>query len=206
MSDRSSKLRLRFETVGSITAIVVGVAALFVSITEANNSREQRYASALPILVGGSSSVRNANSVAFRVGFGNAGAGTALVHSVTLAVDGDPVLTREDLQTRVLGDALLIDEADYSLDFAETRPIQPGEPLNALELTWPRTPATAEAQSRLLEALSTGLVSVEACYCDIYGRCWRTQSNGFPVSIDTCPAPTGFPIELIFGEQEAGDG
>jgi archaellum component FlaF (FlaF/FlaG flagellin family) len=194
--------RLRFETVGSITAIVVGVAALFVSINEAHNAREQRYASALPILMGGAGSSGNASTVRFRVGFANAGAGTALIQSVSLYVDGELIDTRDALQTRVLGEGLLIEESDYSIDQAEMRPLPAGEGVDALELVWPRTDETAAAQSQLLEALSTGLLTVEACFCDIYDRCWASQAGQFPEAVDACPAPTGFPIELIFGEEE----
>lgn len=202
---RPTLSRLRFETVGSITAIVVGIAALFVSLNEAHNAREQRYAAALPILMGGASSSGNANIVRFRVGFANAGAGTALIQSVSLRVDGELINSRDALQSQVLGEGLLIDEADYSIDQAEMRPLPAGEGVTAVELTWSRTDETAAAQSRLLEALSTGLLTVEACFCDIYDRCWTSRAGNFPVPIDACPAPTGFPIELIFEAEGADD-
>ena len=42
--------RMRFETVGSIAAIVVGVAALFVSLYQARVMQAQQHAAVWPIL------------------------------------------------------------------------------------------------------------------------------------------------------------
>jgi len=83
------------------------------------------------------------------------------------------------------------------------RPLPAGEGVNGLELTWRRTEETARAQSQMFEALSTGLLVVEACYCDIYERCWVTQTSTFPRPVSECPAPTGFPIGLVFGQEDA---
>ena len=188
---------LSFETIGSITAIVVGVAALVVSILETNNTREMRYASALPIVQAGVSVSSDDEFLRLRFLLRNAGEGTALIQSVELLADGAPVDTRGAFDDRVLGEGLDIDDAGSTLNQIETQPLQAGEDTVALELRWPRERAVLAGGEPMYRRLTAGAFELKTCFCDVYERCWTTVPENFPARTRLCPAATGFPLSVL---------
>ena len=197
MSERRGLFGVSFETIGSIAAIVVGVAALVVSIVETNNARELRYASALPIVQSGVSVNSDDEFLRLRFLFRNAGEGTALIRRVQLLADGEPIVSRGAMDARMLGAELEMDAAGSSIDQIETTPLQAGEESVALELRWPREREYLLAGQQMFERMTGGAFELRTCFCDVYERCWTTVPDAFPQPVDACPAPTGFPVALL---------
>ena len=197
MSERRGLFGLSFETIGSVSAIVVGVAALVVSIVETNNAREMRYASALPIVQSGVSVRSDDEFLRLRFLFRNAGEGTALIRHVQLLEDGEPIASREALDARMLGAELELDAAGSSINQVEMTPLQAGEDTIALELRWRREREYMQAGQQMFERMTDGVFELRTCFCDVYERCWTTAPETFPRPLDACPAPTGFPMALL---------
>jgi hypothetical protein len=106
----------------------------------------------------------------------NDGQGPAIVHAVTLAVDGAPqhdvisalhhlINTKED-------GAVQIDALAHGIV------IRPGQTLRLLQVQgtgW--NPQLRAARKR---------VSVELCYCSVLERCWTNTLSGLPQEVDHC--------------------
>jgi len=181
VSDQPSKLRLRFETVGSIAAIVVGVAALFVSWDQARVMRAQQHASVLPALqIDGFSSAMD-DRVSMGVRFKNNGIGPAVVRAVTLERAGD---AREDMDSVV---ALLPPGAQRSWTSMIGRIIAAGESVEPIRFDWPAGAMSLERGAALRSEWSEWDLSV--CYCSVFERCWTVSTldgSGQRQPVDRC--------------------
>jgi hypothetical protein len=187
---------LDFETVGSIVAIVIGLAALYVSWTEVSNSRQDRLASALPVMETGVGLVQP-DEVLFRARVENAGVGTALVYSAALLLDGSPIETGERFQSELLTDALPFSEATVNLDGIELRPVPAGEAFAPLMLSWAAEDIEGEVPESFFAAVVEQRLELRLCFCDVYERCWTTRNDSFPKPVARCPEPTGFPVAVL---------
>lgn len=192
--ERSS--RLDFETIGSMVAIVIGLAALYVSWTEVSNSRKDRLASALPVLESGVGLVQP-DEVIFRARVENAGVGTALVYSAALLLDGSPIETGEQFQSELLADALPLSAAIVNLDGIELRPVPAGEAVAPLTITWAPEDIEGEVPESFFAAVVEQRLELRLCFCDVYERCWTTRNDGFPSPVEACSDPTGFPVAVL---------
>ena len=186
MTEKRSLLsRLRFETVGSITAIVVGVIALWVSYDQAQVMRQDIRASVWPALqVQGF--VDTQNGLAIGLNIENAGVGPALIERITVRHGQSIVADIEDLRSR-------IDEsADISFDTATGRILASGnafrpfvfrtnDPAGLLGVEGPVDPLMA---SRAIAGWTA-----EVCYCSSLGDCWLSDTTtNPPAEIDSCDA------------------
>jgi len=197
-SESSSKKRtgLDFETVGSIVAIVIGLAALYVSWQEASNARQDRLASSLPVMETGVG-VRANDGVSIAIRAENAGAGTALVYSAALRVDGEIIDGADALQAALLGDALPPENSSITIDGIELRPLVAGESIEPFVVSWDPAEIEGEVSDDVFNAIFEKRVTLDVCFCDIYERCWLTQTQAFPTPVEECPPPTGFPNNLL---------
>ncbi|MHA6288114.1 hypothetical protein [Maricaulis sp. CAU 1757] len=187
--------RPRFETVGSIAAIVVGIAALVIGWEEARNSRAIRLANALPILQTGIGVSGDDEHGHVTVHLNNAGEGTALIRSAAL-VRGDAVLADRDALDAFFGPELALVDASLTLNRVELAPLPPGGSMRALRLSWARDEDSSAALADLFLQLAAGSARLDVCFCDVYERCWETRADDFPASVNECPAPTGFPLQF----------
>ncbi|RFF30704.1 hypothetical protein [Wenzhouxiangella sediminis] len=172
-----------FETVGSITAIVVGVAALFVSFDQSRVMREEIRASIWPALqVDGFASLEN-GTLAIGLSVQNAGVGPALVERVTIRHDDSPV---EDLDALR---ALMPPGADLSRTSLTGRVVAAGASVRPFELRYP-----AEESDDAIDVLNRLLSrwSAEVCYCSTLGQCWVASDDpGAPTMVDSCEGQPG---------------
>ena len=179
-----SKLRLRFETVGSIAAIVVGVAALFVSWDQARVMRNQQHASVLPAIQIDGYRSREAGTAAIGLRVRNAGVGPAIVSSVELSRLG---AVSEDFEPI----AALLPEG-YELNWSTMigRVIAAGETVEAVSFYWPETALDAEAGEALAAEWASWDVTI--CYCSVFDRCWIAETRGVgdrARDVKSCPNP-----------------
>ncbi len=185
MSDTPSKLRLRFETIGSITAIVVGVVALWVSWDQAQVMRQDIRASVWPALqVQGFVDTQEGLSIGLRVE--NAGVGPALIERITVRQGDDLIADIDDLRAR-------IDEsAEMSFDTATGRVLASGSQFRPFvfraddpaALLGIEGPVDTLRASRLLSGWTA-----ELCYCSTLGDCWTSDmTTNPPAETDSCDA------------------
>jgi hypothetical protein len=171
MSEQPSNLRLRFETVGSITAIVVGVAALWVSFDQARVMRAQQHASVLPALQidGYWGEYEGGPRIGVRVS--NNGVGPAIIHDVTLLRDGEPTTAYGDLM------AIFPDEVSTSWSSMNGRIMAAGSVVEPMSIALSELPQGEAQQALVSEWVRWGL---EICYCSVFDRCWvaNTESLG----------------------------
>lgn len=160
-----------FETVGSITAIVVGVAALLVSFDQSRVMREEIRASIWPALQLDGFVSQEADSIVVGLSVHNAGVGPALIERVTVRHLDEVVPDRERLQ------ALMPPGGDLSFQTHTGRVMAAGETSRPFELRY-----------RQYDDLDTGSLlrvieqewAAQVCYCSTLGQCWVSGASSAP--------------------------
>jgi len=170
-----------FETVGSISAIVVGVAALYVSWDQGRVMREEVRASVWPALQvdGFASRAEGGLSLGLRVQ--NAGVGPARVERIAIEHRGEMV---PDLDAML---ALMPADGDLSLQTLEGRIIAAGDVVQPFSLYY--EDALAQDAVDVMGRLSAQW-SVEVCYCSVLDQCWVSgQDRAAPAEVGDCAGP-----------------
>jgi hypothetical protein len=160
-----------FETVGSITAIVVGVAALFVSFDQSRVMREEIRASIWPALQVDGYVSREGDIVAIGLSVQNAGVGPALVERVTIRHDGEPVPDLETLHQ------LMRPDGDLSFQTLSGRIVAAGSIVRPFEL---RSAVEEEIDTTDMMRSIQSNWSAEVCYCSTLGQCWVSGVSSAP--------------------------
>lgn len=164
----------------ALSAVLIGLCALAVSLVQVQIMRDQQHASVWPRLIVTRSYVQG-KSVGIVAA--NPGIGPAVIRSVETKVDGRPVTS----WTGVLN-ALAGEKRGWSMEMSSIngRIIPAGQVVTALQLT---DPALADRVAGELHRLD-----VRVCFCSVYDRCW-TITGAFadlppePQEVRACPAP-----------------
>lgn len=162
----------------ALTAIVLSLCALFVSVLEVSSIRSEQRMGVWPYIDLSTSF----NGEGFQVSATNKGIGPARVRSIRMTLGGREI---DNLDTMIL-DVLGPDKA-FSYDvYRASNPtgsvLSPDEESNLFSVPW------TDASRELVENL--GDFSVELCYCSVYDDCWLAVMNkGDPGPIASCPAP-----------------
>lgn len=173
MAEDGKRRYLSFETVGSVVAIVVGVAALFVAWDEAKSVRRQQAASVLPVLkISGVNSNEMDGSVTSIV-VANIGIGPAFIESASIIWNGEVLDDVEALRA-----ILREDEVPYGIwtSRLDGEIIGGGSSIDLLAISLQRSPQSDEQTYALRRRLYEGL-QIEACFCSVYEDCWETSLN-----------------------------
>ena len=188
VKEKPAKLRLNFETFGSISAIVVGVAALFVSLYHVRVLEAQRHATVRPILSIDQVSRTDGGRIYFEFSITNAGVGPAILQSATL-VDGQNELNSWDALNERLPATIPQPEPDLVFGASiQGRALAPGDIITPHGSVWENIENSSNLSNQIQEAHSN--VSLSVCYCSVFDRCWVTSSSitaGAPELIDSCP-------------------
>lgn len=170
---------LRFETIGSIMAIVVGVAALFISWDQGKVMREEVRASVWPALqLDGFVSV-SGGQMSMGLNIQNAGVGPALIKTIQLRHRGVLVRDLDELA------ALFPDGAGRSSSTLSGRILAAGDVVRPFEFRFP-VEGNPDAVAVMAEVADDWVVDV--CYCSAMDQCWisRTTTSA-PRSVRACP-------------------
>jgi hypothetical protein len=173
---------MRYET---IIATLVGVSALFVSGYTAYVQRQQVRAAVWPILEYGTS-----NEPRIRFTLDNKGVGPAIVRSVVVRVDGEPVRNWQEALQKLLGPG----EYKFTMSSINGHTFSAGE---SMDVMVPRNFDGSALASDRSNALWTGLnkergrVGIEICYSSTLGDCWilRRDVNGKSTTTETRSCP-----------------
>jgi hypothetical protein len=170
-----------FETVGSIVAIVVGVAALYVSWDQGRVMREEVRASVWPALQIDGFASRTLDGMSLGLRIQNAGVGPARVERITIRNRGELVPDLESMLEQMPADG------DLSLLTVEGRIVAAGDVVQPFTLLYRE--ALALDAVDVMGALSAQW-SVEVCYCSVLDQCWTSgQDRVAPAQVADCRGP-----------------
>jgi hypothetical protein len=177
-SDEHLPWHRHFETVGSIVAIVVGVAALFVSFDQSRVMREEIRASIWPALQVDGFVTRDESRMLIGVRVQNAGVGPALVERVSVLRNGEVVPDIHALREQLAPDG------DLSQQVLRGRVIAAGDTVEPFSLAFQ---AAGEADAvDIMQSLASEW-SFRVCYCSTLGQCWVTaDDNASPDAVASC--------------------
>ena len=156
----------------AIIATLVGLCALCVSGYTAYVQRQQVRAAVWPILYFSSS---NAPTICFTLS--NKGVGPAIIKSVIVRVDGQPVKDWDQAFDRLLGPGNHHgSESDMNgVVLRAGEDMKPFEPFDS-----EGKPYNADQSNPNWEAVNKGRerVTVEICYCSTLDECWTLSAGG----------------------------
>lgn len=158
-----------------ISAVVIGLCALGVSLYETSLMRSEQRAAVVPILeLGRSYNVSATNPSRNRLSFiaQNVGIGPARVVDFRVTIDGDSYPTW-DAAMRELADTN--DRVAYSLSTMTGRTIPPDRTIEMFNLS------DLEHLGAILEDFER--MEFVACYCSVFDECWTTTMTNFGVSV-----------------------
>ena len=164
--------RIRVDIVLSLTAVIVSICALFVSITEARLMKVQQKAILYPHLAFGPSY----NSEGFSFRLKNSGAGIALVKSATVQHQGQYFHNWLEVIDHFLPEDHNVGYNIMGANTVNEKAILPGEVLNIFSVPW-------NPETRMLVD-SLGSLKYRIVYCSILEDCWEiTETIRYPRAI-----------------------
>ena len=183
MTEEPNRTRgIQAEMLVGVSAVVIGVCALGVSLYEASLMREQQRAAVLPILELGRSfylTPEDEGTEEWRLSFSaeNVGIGPARIVDFVVTVDGEPQATwGEAMRT------LLDRKADvrYGQSTISGRTIPPNRSITMFEL------ADRSLARDIMERFEH--LDFSACYCSVFDECWTTSYSTFgaPATVASC--------------------
>lgn len=173
-----------FETVGSITAIVVGVAALYVSWDQGRVMREEVRASVWPAVQLDGFVSRDESTISAGLNLSNAGVGPALIRRISVFHEGELLSGFDEVASRMPADA------DPSRQSVTGRILGAGDRIEAFSFRYPLGDDPADAVE--LERAMSQSWRVEVCYCSSLGQCWIARADGsIPLEAEACEQTPG---------------
>jgi len=157
----SKAKRFSFQNAGTLIALVISVIAMFTSIYEANIMKTQQKSMVWPYLSLGVSY----SDTGFSIRVFNNGIGPALVKSVEVKVDGEPVETMLDMVNKLMPDN---DSLGYNIlrqQRIRNYVFKPGEEVEVIGFTW-------NQETRKLASLIDQKVHMRICYESVLGESW----------------------------------
>jgi hypothetical protein len=176
------KRRVEPEMLVGVSAVLIGVCALGVSLYETHLMREEQRSSVLPILELARSfyvDSRGDSTADWRLELHveNVGIGPARVADFRVTVDGQPHKSWRGAMAALLGRDI---DVAYGQSSINGRTIPPLRSVKMFDLV--DTELTAE----LVEEF--GRLDFEACYCSVFDECWTSSYSKFGAStpVDEC--------------------
>jgi hypothetical protein len=170
------------EMLVGVSAVVIGVCALGVSLYEASLMREQQRAAVLPILELGRSfylTPEDEGTEKWRLSFSaeNVGIGPARIVDFVVTVDGKPQATWGEAIRTMLDRK---GEVRYGQSTINGRTIPPDRSITIFEL------ADRSLAPDIMQRFER--LDFSACYCSVFDECWTTSYSTFgaPSAVASC--------------------
>lgn len=209
MSEKNKAIvNLNFETVGSVVAMLIGAAALFVAWDQAQVMRKQQHASVWPLLSPDFIIDNDETSLFLRLSVANDGVGPALVESAFLTLNGEKSTSQSEVMEFLFADTKPSGAANLKGGSIEKTVVGAGEKEEVFNIAWPINDNNIAAFTALANRYVAGEelnVSMTICYCSVFDRCFVANGNDRPERIRQCAAPTGFFTKLISDNQAADE-
>ncbi|MBV6653605.1 MAG: hypothetical protein KI786_07615 [Mameliella sp.] len=159
----------RFQNTGTLLALVISVLALFVSVYEAQLIRDQQKAMVWPYLTVTS----NYSGKGFAFEANNNGVGPALIKSIEVRYQGNPVENFDDLLDHIKPDRKVGYGSIRMSSFNQTV-MKAGEEREIFLMPW-------EDETRLI-VTKMPEVGIKVCFCSVLEDCWIYDSATKAVS------------------------
>ena len=184
MNDENhSKSRLNPEMLVGISAVIIGVCALGVSLYETSLMREEQRAAVIPLLeLSRSYNLQSDESPGKEsrlwLQAQNVGIGPARVVDFRVTVDGVPYPTWDAALRELIQHNSSI---SYGQSTINGRTIPPDRLVTMMELN------DTELTERILAEFDR--LDFKACFCSIFDECWTTSHSAFGAAtqVETCP-------------------
>lgn len=175
-----SNTKFHPEMLVGISAVIIGVCALVVSLYETSLMREEQRAAVIPIMeLGRSYNVSSSDPSKNRLALvaQNVGIGPARVLDFTVSVDGQPQPTWDAAMRELTGRDRGI---SHSMSVINSRTIPPDKTVRMFELK------DMDVLQPILAEI--GRLELEACYCSVFDECWTTRYSAFGASepVESC--------------------
>jgi hypothetical protein len=152
------------QTLIALSAVVIGVSGLFISLYEASLIRQEQRAAVWP-RVGIGFAV---NDSAVTVVAENAGVGPARVQSAQLRYNDSTLVNWMDLVKRTTTDPVSVNRR---INLLNGRVLSPGTRVDIVHFSF----REEKHASELARSVLSGSTDVRACYCSVYDDCWVTS-------------------------------
>jgi len=174
-------VRLSFwQTVLSVVGVFIAVLALYAALTESEAVRQQTSAAVWPFVQVSIADFDSREDAGFTLSFTNAGVGPALVRSLRVIVDGEPMRDWAHIVAHLGG--TLDDQVGRS--HISDRVLSPGQKIDLISVT-------DTALARQFQAvIANPENSISYCYCSIFDDCWLADSRYQaldPEPVEACP-------------------
>ena len=180
-SDRS-RSRLHPEMLVGVSAVVIGVCALGVSLYETSLMREEQRAAVIPMVELSRSFFQengedDSESLRLKLSLENVGIGPARIQDFRVTVDGEPQPTWRATINMLLGEDVT---APYVQSTINGRTIPVDRRVDMFDL---RDSGVARRMLAEFERLD-----FSACYCSVFDDCWQTSYRTFGTSaeVESC--------------------
>ena len=193
---KKHSFNLNFETIGSLTAMLIGACALFVAWDQAQVMRKQQHASVWP-LIDDDFTINPGENDTLTLGLTlqNRGVGPAIVERAFLTIDGERINRREDFMRALFGENRPTGSARITGSSVEGGVLGAGEDTEVFNIAWEQTEANTDAFRALALRYLSGSgpdVSLATCYCSVFDRCFEAGGTQRPKPVKTCPEPMNF--------------
>lgn len=182
MSGTEKRLvRLSFwQTVLSVVGVFIAVLALYAALNESQAVRQQTAAAVWPFVQMSVADYDTGDTAGFALSFSNAGVGPALVRSVRLVIDGQPMRDWAHVIDHLGG---TLDERVGRTSVSE-RVISPDRSIDLITVTAP------ELARQFQSIMDDPHSAITYCYCSIFDDCWLADSRSpalNPEPVSMCP-------------------
>ncbi|WP_297736441.1 hypothetical protein [uncultured Maricaulis sp.] len=180
-------LKNNHTAITSLAAILISAIALFVAWDQSRVMRAQQHADVWPAVQIETQMSTEEGQHVFLVAMTNDGIGPALVGRVEAGFAGQALQNWEEMgQHRPEG----LPYPNMWTGGGQGVILAPGESTILAQISWP----VSEERWPLIRDYQTDFfaLTVEACFCSVYGRCWTARREGrttHPEPIDACPVP-----------------
>ncbi|MEM7764160.1 MAG: hypothetical protein AAF290_08760 [Pseudomonadota bacterium] len=179
MSDQSPPKGQRsgtnFDRIAAIFAVLLSLAALFVSFVEVSSERAQQRAEVWPYIQIDPSY----SSSGFRLRMVNKGVGPALMGQLVLLHNGQPVQDVDQLIVDTIGAERAFSYDRYAMSDPSNSVVAPGDSLTLFGVSW-------DDDTRALVQAWNGAIDIDICYCSIHEDCWQASLLGSTQRVERC--------------------
>ena len=181
INDRSFVRLTYWQTVLSVVGVFIAVVALYAALTESEAVRRQTAAAVWPFVQVSVADFDSGEVAGFTLSVTNAGVGPALVRTLRVVVEGEPMRDWAHVVAPLGG---TVDE-NVGRNSIGNRVLSPGQKVDLISVS---DPVLARRLQAVVRSPGT---TITYCYCSIFEECWLAdgQSQALdPEPVETCPS------------------
>lgn len=180
--NEASFVRLAFwQTILSVVGVFIAIVALYAALTESEAVRRQTAAAVWPFVQVSVADHDSGEAAGFTLSLTNAGVGPALVRTVRLEIDGEPMRDWAQVIAHLGG---TVDQG-VGRTSVVNRVLSPGQKVDMISVSEP------DLARRLQAVVRSPDTAITYCYCSIFHACWLADSRSQaldPAPVEACPS------------------